>query len=258
MGRVERRDGFLASEVREFVLEVGYAECSVLEEETDKILIHAVLDEENADKYYCTLANGVLKVDAGSANKKISFTDSNKKALEKQEVTITVPHNMKFDVLELFVGAGTAKLSNISSVYDRAEIEVGAGKLTTETLTVENHIDIEVGAGSANILNLTAATANIECGVGKMSVKGAVEGDTSIECGVGHIEMYLDAAESDYNYDIDCGIGTVLINGSKRGGLFASNANMVNAGAKGNIKLECGVGKVELITQKRLAADMTE
>lgn len=253
MARMEKRDEFLASEVREFVLEVGYAECMVVEEATDKIVIEATVDEENADKYYCTLTDGVLKVDASNANKKISLTDDKRSALEKQEVTITVPCGMKLEVLELCVGAGTARLKNASTSYDRAEIEVGAGKLEITALVVENNIDIEVGAGNADIQNMTAATASIECGVGKMSVKGAVAGDTKIECGVGNIEMYLDAVESDYNYDIDCGIGSVYINGSKRGGLLASKADMTHAGAKGTIKLECGIGKIELITQKRIA-----
>ena len=255
MGRVEKRDEFLASEVREFVLEVGYAECMVVEEATDKIVIEATIDEENADKYYCTLTNGVLKVDACNANKKISLMDGNRHTVEKQIVTITVPCNMHFEVLELCVGAGTARMTNASTKYGRAEIEVGAGKLEVATLAVDTNVDIEVGAGNANIQNLAATTADIACGVGKMSVKGAVEGDISIECGVGNIEMYLDAVESDYNYDIDCGIGSVYINGSKRGGLLASKADMTHAGAKGTIKLECGIGKVELITQKRLKAE---
>ena len=252
MTKTERRDEFLASEVKEFVLEVGYAECVVAEEATDKIVVEAVIDAENADKYYCTLIDGVLKIDASNANKRINLSDKNRSTLEKQEITITVPCGMQLDVLELCVGAGTAKLKNTSSSYGRAEIEVGAGKLDVTVLTVENNIDAEVGAGSANIQNLKATTASIECGVGKMSVKGAVEGDISIECGVGNIEMYLDAAESDYNYDIDCGIGSVYINGSKRGGFLASSADMAYAGAKGTIKLECGIGKIELITQKRL------
>ena len=255
MARMEKRDEFLASEVRELVLEVGYAECTVVEEVTDKIIVEAAIDAENADRYYCTLTNGVLDIDAGDANKKINLIDKNRSALEKQEIRITVPCGMKLEALELCVGAGTARLKNVSSSYGRAEIEVGAGKLETVALAVENNIDIEVGAGNANIQNLSAATACIECGVGKLSVKGAVEGDISIECGVGNIEMYLDAVESDYNYDIDCGIGSVYINGSKRGGFLASSADMAHAGAKGTIELECGIGKIELITQKRLTAE---
>jgi len=255
MTKVEKRDAFLASEVRGLVLEVGYAECEVVEVATDAVTVEAVLDAENTDKYFCILRDGVLEVNTCEANKKISITDKNRSAIEKQEVTIYVPCGMKLDTLDLSVGAGTARLKNASTVYGKADIEVGAGKLETAALTVENNISIEVGAGNANVCNLTAATADIECGVGKMSVKGAVAGDCNVECGVGNIEMYLAAAESDYNYDIDCGIGSVYINGSKRGGWLASSADMAHARAKGTIKLQCGIGKIELITQKRLVAE---
>ena len=253
MTKVEKRDEFLTSEVKGLVLEVGYAECAVVEVATETVTVEAVVDAENADKYFCSLESGVLQVEAYEANKKISLTDKNRSAIEKQEVTIYVPCGMKLDTLELSVGAGTARLKNASTVYGKADIEVGAGKLEAVALNVAGNICIEVGAGNASIANLTAATADIECGVGKMSVKGTVAGDCNIECGVGNIEMYLDAAESDYNYDIDCGIGSVYINGSKRGGLLASSADMAHAGAKGTIKLQCGIGKIELITQKRIA-----
>ena len=253
MTKVEKRDEFLASEVKGLVLEVGYAECAVVEIATETVTVEAVVDAENADKYFCSLENGVLQVEACEANKKISLTDKNRSAIEKQEVTIYVPCGMRLDTLELSVGAGTARLKNASTVYGKADIEVGAGKLEAVALNVAGNICIEVGAGNASIANLTAATADIECGVGKMSVKGAVAGNCNIECGVGNIEMYLDAAESDYNYDIDCGIGSVYINGSKRGGLLASSADMAHAGARGTIKLQCGIGKIELITQKRIA-----
>ena len=253
MTKVEKRDEFLASEVKGLVLEVGYAECAVVEVATETVTVEAVVDAENVDKYFCSLENGVLQVEACEANKKISLTDKSRSAIEKQEVTIYVPCGMKLDTLDLSVGAGTARLKNASTVYGKADIEVGAGKLEAVALNVASNVCIEVGAGNASIANLIAATADIECGVGKMSVKGAVAGDCNIECGVGNIEMYLDAAESDYNYDIDCGIGSVYINGSKRGGLLASSADMAHAGARGTIKLQCGIGKIELITQKRIA-----
>lgn len=255
MNRVEKRDEFVAAEVKKLVLEVGYAECKVVETATDKIEVEAILDEENADRYACLLTDGVLKVDASKANKTISLSDGKKSALEKQEITITIPYNMELEELELCVGAGTAKLTNISTKYDKVKLEVGAGKLNADTLAVSTHADIEVGAGAVDVQNLTAKTANVECGVGRMVVKGAVESDINAGCGVGSLEMTLDAVESDYNYDIDCGLGSVVINGSKRGGLFATAADMVNAGAKGKMRLECGIGKIELVTQKRLTAE---
>jgi len=255
MERVEKRTEYLAADVRELVLDISYAECLVQEAATDTITVEAILDGEHEAKYHCSLSDGILAVSTGSYSKTISINGRGlkKSDIEKQVITVTIPYEMPLEVLELCVGAGSVKLTNASTSYKRVELEVGAGKLYADRLNVAGHIDVETGAGSADIGNLTAATASVECGVGKLSVKGAVEGNIDISCGVGSIVMYLDAAESDYNYDIDCGIGSVVINGSKRGGLFTADANMVHPGAKGTINLECGVGKIELITQKRLA-----
>ncbi len=48
---------------------------------------------------------------------------------------------------------------------------------------------MEVGAGKADIRNLSAATAELECGVGRMSVEGAIDGDIYMECGIGKIGL---------------------------------------------------------------------
>lgn len=259
MSKIEIRDEFLASEVRGLSLDIGYANLTVQEEATDKIVVSTIRDEEKSARYDCKLTNGTLAVEAGNVDIKISLfgkeSTFKKSDVDKDEVYLTVPCGMKFEMMELCLGAGTAKLGNVSSCYDRAEVEVGAGTLYADAIKVAGNIDIELGAGSVEIQNLSAQTADVDCGVGKMVIGGAVEKDIDISCGVGSIEMYLDAVESDYNYEIDCAVGSVLINGSKRGGVFASSSRVTSPNAKGTINLDCGVGKVELTTQKRISAE---
>ena len=170
-------------------------------------------------------------------------------------VLITVPCGMHFEVMELCIGAGKAKFKNQSTTYGRAEIEVGAGTVSIDNLMVDGHVDVETGAGTVELLNFKAASASFDCGVGAMKLKGAVDGDIDINCGVGSVEMDLDAVESEYNYEISCAVGAVLVNGSKRGGMFAKQSVMRNADVKGKIKMSCGVGRIELLTQKRLTAE---
>lgn len=257
MAKCERRDEFLASDITGLNLEIGYAELRMVEEATDKIEVVANLEEEKVEKYLCEVKDGILRVKAGNMEVRISiFGDDktfHKGEIAKDIVTITVPYGMKFDEMILSLGAGVAKLSNPSSSYTHVKTEVGAGKLMTEGLQVEDLIEIEVGAGSAELKDFRAKKANLECGVGTMHMRGSVDGDIDINCGVGTIEMDLDAVENDYNYHIDCAVGSVVINGSKRGGLFSSRSSVASPNAKGNINLECGVGKIELMTRKRIA-----
>lgn len=258
MAKCELRDEFTASEIRGLILDIGYASLIVEEADTDKVIVSTVRDEEKNSSYLCELKDGMLRVKTGNVNITISlFGDDktfHKGDIEKDTVTITVPVGMCFSELELSIGAGNAKLLNDTTVYEHVEIEVGAGKLQMNVLNVDGHVDLEVGAGSAEIKTFKAKTADFECGVGRMNISGSVDGNINVNCGVGSIEMYLDAVESDYNYDISCAVGSVMINGSKRGGMFASASRVCSPSAKGNIALSCGVGKIELNTQKRVCA----
>lgn len=256
MAKMEIRDEFLVTEVRGLSLDIGFAKLIVKEEATDKIVVSTMRDEEKSSKYYCGLSDGILQVEAGNVNINITVfgkeSTFHKGDIEKEEVCITVPYDMHFELLELCLGAGNAQLLNQTTTYERAEFEVGAGVLKAEMVKVDAHVDIELGAGNIEMSHLSAKTADIDCGVGRMMVNGTVEGDIDIDCGVGNIEMCLDAIESDYNYKVDCAIGSVVINGKKCGGFFASSSNMTSQTAKGTIDLDCGVGKIELTTQKRI------
>lgn len=257
MAKCERKDEFLASDITGLNLEIGYAELRMVEEATDKIEVVANLEEEKLEKYQCEVTDEILRVKAGNVDVRISiFGDDktfHKGEAAKDIVTITVPYGMKFNEMKLELGAGTAKLSNPSNTYTYVKTEVGAGKLMAEGMQVEEVMEIEVGAGTAELKDFCAKKANLECGVGIMRMRGSVEGDIDVNCGVGTIEMDLDAVENDYNYHIDCAVGAVVINGSKRGGLFSSRSSVSNPNAKGTINLECGVGKIELMTRKRIA-----
>lgn len=258
MAKIEIRNEYAAADVKGLVLEVGYADLLVQEEATDKITVSTMRDEEKTASYSCELRDGVLKVNPGNVDIHITVFGEGKKFrkgdIEKDMVLITVPCGMHFEEIDLSIGAGKAKFKNNSTTYDRAEIEVGAGTVSVDNLTVEGHMEVESGAGTVELLNFKAASASVDCGVGKMNLHGAVDGNIDINCGVGSVEMELDAVEADYNYEINCAVGAILVNGSKRGvGLFSYSTKLHNADAKGKINMSCGVGRIELLTRKRIA-----
>lgn len=259
MAKIEIRNEYAATDVKGLILDVGYAELLVQEEAADKVVVSTMRDEEKTASYTCELRDGMLKVNPGNVDIHISIFGGDKTfhkgEVEKDLVMITVPCGMHFEVMELCIGAGKAKFKNNSTTYGRTEIEVGAGSVSVDNLLVEGHVDVESGAGNVELLNFKAASASVDCGVGKMNLRGAVDGNIDISCGVGFVEMDLDAVESNYNYEISCAVGTVLVNGSKRGGMFANQSVMRNADAKGRITMNCGVGKIELLTQKRIATE---
>ena len=245
MSKVEKRNEFLASEVQELKLNIAYADLLLKEEETDKVTIVAWYEADRADRYGCELIAGKLYAGEKENGSVVVHTNTDKDA-----ITVTLPVGMNLKTMELVLGAGNAKLSNASTKYGEIDLEAGAGKVSADALQVEGKAEIEAGAGHAEIKNLTAQKADVTCGVGKLFVSGVIAGDVNVECGVGKVEMHLDADERDYNYAISCGVGSVRVNGCKRGGLFGSGSSITNSGAKGTISLECGVGNIELVMEK--------
>lgn len=260
MAKIEIRNEYEAADVKGLILEVGYADLLVQEEATDKITVSTMRDEEKTAEYKCELKDGMLRVNPGNMDIHITVFGEGKKfhkeELEKDLVMITLPYDMHFEVMELSLGAGSAKLKNHSTTYERVGISVGAGTVSVDNLLVNGHVKAGTGAGTVEILDFKAASASADCGVGTMKLRGTIDGNMDISCAVGSVEVNLNAVESDYNYDISCAVGSILVNGSKRGvGLFSYSTKLHNADAKGKIKMSCGVGRIELLTQKRLTAE---
>lgn len=239
---VEKKDVFLASDVKNINIESTCSNLTIEEADTEEIVIRTEYNENEVQEYRCKLHNGSL--DISHKWKRGSHTDGVSDVIE-----IVIPAGTFFENLSLKVEAGNAKLLSHTTEYGRATIEIGAGNLSMEALKATGNVDIEVGAGNVSILQIDAKTVNAECGAGKLNIYGKVDGDLNVECGVGKVKLDLDEEESAYNYQVSCGIGSVRINGTKRGGLFAGRNSIQNANAKGTMNLSCGVGSIQVITK---------
>lgn len=110
--------------------------------------------------------------------------------------------------------------------FEEVDLEVGAGKARLQGLIVST-MDIEVGAGEAEITDLDVKHLNAETGAGQLSVEVVGE-------------------ESDYGYDMECGIGELKVGDNSYGG-FGSSQHISNPGANRHMRLECGIGKIEVV-----------
>ena len=110
--------------------------------------------------------------------------------------------------------------------FEQVDLEVGAGKAGLQGLIVDA-IDIEVGAGEVNITDLDVGHLNAETGAGKLYVEVIGE-------------------ESDYEYDLECGIGELKVGGNFYGGV-GNSQHISNPDANRHMNLECGIGKIEVV-----------
>lgn len=114
-------------------------------------------------------------------------------------------------------------------VFEEVDMEIGAGQAEIDSLCAES-LDIEVGAGQADFINLDVQYFNASAGAGQINAK-------------------LVGSESDYNYDVECGIGEIEIGESSFSG-FAKDTYIENPGAKRELDIECGVGQIVISFQE--------
>ena len=83
-----------------------------------------------------------------------------------------------------------------------------------------------------------------EVGVGQLYLEGNVTEHGDIQCSMGSVEMYLEMGEEDYNYAVECGMGSVEIGGRAYSGL--AREQYVDNGAARQIDVDCAMGSVEI------------
>lgn len=161
---------------------------------------------------------------------------------ESYSIVVKLPENMVFDEVDIFTGAGTADIMYLET--NNLYLETGAGELTAEELIAKESVDIEAGVGETTIEKLQAGEADFEVGFGELNISGEVNGDISADCGVGQMTLNLTNAESDFNYNVSCGVGDVSINGKSYSGV--GNSQDVDNNAAYDFDIDCGVGEIKI------------
>lgn len=139
------------------------------------------------------------------------------------ELTILLPKDVVLEEVELKIGACQANVSDL--IAEKMNFVVGAGQANISNISV-NELELEVGAGEAIVKNLSVKELDVEAGVGKVDIEVA-------------------GAEVDYNYDVECGIGQVILGNRSFGGL-GTEQTIMNDGANHHMNIECGIGEVNM------------
>lgn len=123
---------------------------------------------------------------------------------------------------------------------------MGSGILDLRSDFAANSLDISVGAGEfKNSGSITAIETDLEVGAGTMDLTGLDAREISGECGMGTMDLKISGQKSDYSYTLECGIGSIQIDGDEYSGL-AQEKQIDNPGAKKYIDLECGIGTINV------------
>lgn len=114
-----------------------------------------------------------------------------------------------------------------------------------ERLIFEN-LEIDAGVGEVSTDGMVSCRkADVECGVGSCMLQLNVRDKLDLNCGVGEIDLILAGQKKDYNYKMECGIGSIQIDGdtfSELGG-----KQKIDHGTDREIDVECGIGSVSIL-----------
>ena len=234
--RGEQAGSFDSDEVENLVLDVSQAEILFADlDESDKITVQ--LENGVKSKYSCSLDDGTLTV---------RYVLKHHSAIKGGAViTIGIPDGMSFETMDFDIGASSLEIDSSNFSCNTLKMDVGAGDMDAEYLNVTDRMDLTLGVGNVDISDGSFGEMRLDCGLGVLNLSGSVGGDVTAHCGMGELDLELRGDEKDYDFDISCGLGSLEVNGMSYGGLGGSKT-IRNESATKKMKLECGMGNVEV------------
>ena len=128
--------------------------------------------------------------------------------------------------------------------FDKIELSLGAGEISSETALQVGKLEIELGAGQIILDSVAANTLDAEVGMGSLNYTGDIGNKANVECAMGSVELELAGEETDYNYRLQVAAGEVGIGKRSYGGV-AGETRIDNNAAK-EIEVECAMGSIDI------------
>ncbi len=162
-------------------------------------------------------------------------------------IYIVLPANQIFDTIEIELAAGTVEVELLRA--KEIILEVDAGSMTVQQLYATECLELHNGVGEMKLLSVQANNVTADNGIGSTSIFGEITGKNNIKCGIGEVNIVLRGREDiDFDYDVNCGIGEVVIGNSKHSGIghHHKESHHSTTSQKDYFYLDCGIGCIRL------------
>lgn len=181
-----------------------------------EIIIFATEDTDNI-VYYSDKEEDISKVN-GSTLK----LEDNTSLQDKIELEIYIPIGI---LKEIEIEAVNGTISADKIVADNVTIEIDNASVKIDELVVEDKAELQINAGQMII--------------------GYYDGTKlEAECAMGSILVVCEGNRSDYNYDLECGMGNIQVDEDSYSGI--GEDIQVNNESEKFIKAECAMGEILL------------
>lgn len=229
-GNLERE--FLNLSATNLDIQLGGCELEIQLSDDENIHITA----ENIGKFQAYQKNDELNIKA-TRNAKEDSTNC--------KIKLYLPEGYAWEKIDIEVGAGVIRIQNMEAM--EIGLEVGAGQILAEYIEAGD-MDISVGAGEARLDDMKIRDLDVSVGMGNFEAAGIVEGKVDAECSMGNLTLQLAAAQTDYDYEIECVMGNIYLGDEKYS--KTSGEKIIDNGAGQKISLECSMGNIEVTFDK--------
>ena len=158
-------------------------------------------------------------------------------------IYVLIPESMALKKAEISTDAGTVNMTRITA--DAMKVDVDAGSVYGNDILIENDMEIDVDAGSVEFFTLSCRNLTADCDAGQICLDTFhAEGNVSLDTDAGSVSMYMDHSYLDFNYTVECDLGSITLNGESMRG-FGSKHTIDN-NAQQKFKASCDVGSVDI------------
>lgn len=225
---------FEASEIKDLDLDIGGCQCRLEESEDGRIHVKSTGNLKLA-----------AKAEGGTLHIK---TENGQTVSNDKKVIIAMPKDMVFDEIDVSLGA-IEMFTEIPLVCDTFDLDAGAGSIKIKELTAKV-MDIDAGAGEISIAQGFTEDLDLDMGMGSFEYSGDITGDFDLDMSMGSALLELGSSEKDHNYDISCAGGSAAV-GSHRFDGFGKSSNIDN-GVDSDFDIDCSMGSVNITFADKL------
>lgn len=211
----------ISGEVQELEIDIAAADFQITAGDAFKV-------ESNIKNLTVENKNGVLKITEDDRLWKIGE--------EEARLVLCIPDGTVFSKAEIVTGAGRVTAAVLSC--EQLKLELGAGEFIVDSLTAIKSADIDGGAGRLQINDGELNNLELDMGVGALKLQSAIKGEANLSMGVGKAELALTGSEEEYKFKVDKGIGRITVNGNELSGTYGSGENVID--------IDGGVGEIEI------------
>ena len=161
----------------------------------------------------------------------------------KTVITVKIPQNTVFDTADINIGAALLTLDGFTA-SQRFKLNTGAGEVDVKNITASN-VNIQTGVGETVFHNCSFTDTVMNTGIGETVFDGKIFKSLDIKAGIGEIDMRINGKKDDYLINATSGIGSILIDGRSATGID-STFRINNQNALHTIRVKAGIGEVDI------------